>query len=122
MRLLVCGGRDYADRAELFETLFAIHARKAVTLIIEGGAAGADTLAVEWANANGIEVKTYRAEWERLGRAAGPIRNQRMLDDGMPDEVVAFRGGRGTAGMIRLARTAKRTGRLAIKQIIVIGP
>jgi hypothetical protein len=40
------------------------------------------------------------AEWERLGRKAGPIRNQRMLEEGKPDLVVAFPGGTGTAGMM----------------------
>ena len=43
------------------------------------------------------------AEWHRLGRKAGPIRNQRMLDEGKPDLVVAFPGGTGTAGMVALA-------------------
>ena len=42
----------------------------------------------------------------RLGRKAGPIRNQRMLDEGKPDLVVAFPGGKGTNGMIDLARNA----------------
>jgi hypothetical protein len=46
------------------------------------------------------------AEWETLGRKAGPIRNERMLTEGKPDLVVAFPGGRGTAHMTRLAREA----------------
>ena len=41
-----------------------------------------------------------------LGRKAGPIRNQRMLDDGKPDLVIAFSGGKGTAGMMAIARRA----------------
>lgn len=40
------------------------------------------------------------------GKAAGPIRNQRMLDEGKPDLVVAFPGGRGTADMVRRAKAA----------------
>lgn len=40
------------------------------------------------------------------GKAAGPIRNQRMLDDGKPDRVLAFPGGRGTANMVKLAKAA----------------
>lgn len=46
------------------------------------------------------------ADWEDLGRKAGPIRNQRMLDDGRPELVVAFPGGPGTAHMCRIAREA----------------
>jgi hypothetical protein len=40
------------------------------------------------------------------GRAAGPRRNQRMLEDFRPDLVVAFPGGRGTAYMVRRAGLA----------------
>jgi hypothetical protein len=47
-------------------------------------------------------------EWLSLaGPAAGPIRNQRMLDWG-PDLVVAFAGGKGTADMVRRARCRRR--------------
>ncbi len=47
----------------------------------------------------------FRALWERHGRAAGVIRNQAMLDYGI-DLVLAFPGGRGTADMVRRARSA----------------
>ena len=46
------------------------------------------------------------ADWEKLGRKGGPIRNQLMLDEGRPDLVVAFPGRRGAADMVRRARTA----------------
>jgi hypothetical protein len=46
-----------------------------------------------------------KANWRKYGPAAGPIRNQQMLDWG-PDLVVAFAGGTGTAGMVALARAA----------------
>ena len=57
----------------------------------------------EWAR---IPVKEYPADWQKHGRAAGPIRNQQMLDEGKPDLVVAFDGGRGTADMIARAEKA----------------
>jgi UDP-N-acetylmuramoylalanine-D-glutamate ligase len=53
-----------------------------------------------------IPVETYEADWDTHGKAAGPIRNKRMLDEGKPDLVVAFPGGRGTANMISQARKA----------------
>ena len=37
------------------------------------------------------------------GKAAGPIRNQQMLDEGKPDVVIAFPGASGTADMINRA-------------------
>jgi hypothetical protein len=53
-----------------------------------------------------IPCSVYMADWDGLGRKAGPIRNQRMLDEGKPDLVIAFPGGRGTADMVRRAREA----------------
>jgi hypothetical protein len=46
------------------------------------------------------------ADWNTLGRAAGPIRNGRMLRDGLPDAVIAFAGGIGTANLVAQARAA----------------
>ncbi len=48
----------------------------------------------------------FHAEWMKYGKAAGPIRNARMLAEGKPDLVVAFPGGRGTADMLRRVREA----------------
>jgi predicted Rossmann-fold nucleotide-binding protein len=105
-RVLVCGGRDYRDRDALYAALDRLHAEHGFSVVIAGGARGADTLAAEWAKDRAIPTEVYMAEWGRLGRKAGPIRNQRMLDDGKPDLVVAFPGGTGTAGMMALARKA----------------
>ena len=44
--------------------------------------------------------------WEKHGKAAGPIRNQFMLEQEKPDLVIAFDGGRGTADMMRRSRRA----------------
>lgn len=104
MRVLVCGGRDFNNPAWLTITLDELSRGSGWTTIIEGGAKGADRQAREWAVASGIFVQTFRADWMAHGRAAGPLRNSRMLDEGQPDIVVAFPGGRGTADMMRQAR------------------
>ena len=104
MTVLVCGGRTFRNRA-WFVRAMAEHA-SAATRILQGGAPGADRLAFEWARANSVEVTTYEADWTAHGRAAGPIRNQRMLDEGQPDLVVAFPGTRGTADMVKRAKVA----------------
>lgn len=98
-RVLVCGGRDYADRRRVYEVLDVAHAANPIVLLIAGGANGADALAVDWARMREVPYKTFPAEWERLGRAAGPMRNQQMLNEGKPHMVIAFPGGRGTADM-----------------------
>lgn len=104
MRVLVCGGRDFQDARGLFASLDGLVPRP--TLIIQGGAFGADALASEWAYKRDVLERQFPADWKRHGRAAGPIRNQQMLEKGKPELVVAFPGGIGTADMVRRARAA----------------
>lgn len=98
-RVLVCGGRKFRDTALLIGTLDSYHHLYTFTLLIEGGALGADRLAREWAKLRGVPIKTYEADWDTYGDAAGRIRNRLMLVDGKPDLVIAFKGGPGTNNM-----------------------
>ena len=107
MRVLVCGGRDYADYDTLKTVLSALQVSAGpFSAIIHGAARGADALAHRYAERHSIPEHMFPAEWALHGRAAGPIRNQQMLDIGKPDLVVAFAGGRGTADMVRRAQAA----------------
>lgn len=106
MRVLVCGGREYADHAHVRDVLCEIDAKTPILCIIHGGAPGADSLGQWWADGAGCRVEVYPAAWQTHGKAAGPLRNQRMVDEGKPDLVVAFPGGRGTADMVRRAEKA----------------
>lgn len=101
MRVLVCGGRDYRNPQAVYDALSALDD---VSVVIEGGALGADCFAAEWADKTGTEHLQFTADWKAHGRAAGPIRNKKMLDEGKPDLVLAFPGGRGTANMVKQAR------------------
>lgn len=106
MKVLVCGGRDLHDRDLVSRTLDLIHQITPISCLIQGGARGADQLAAEWGVGAGVLVRTFEAEWRKHGRAAGPIRNQRMIDEAHPSLVVAFPGGRGTADMVARADRA----------------
>lgn len=103
MIVLVCGGREYSDQRAVSRALNAVHEKHGVEMIIEGGAPGADSLAFEWAFANGIPVAEVKANWDRFGRKAGPIRNRAMLKLNV-EAVVAFPGGKGTANMVKQAK------------------
>lgn len=105
MRLLVFGGREFANRDFLFKTLDFLHDRSPVSVLIEGEAPGADRLAGEWADARGVHCARVKALWGLYGRAAGPKRNEAMLAL-QPSLAVAFPGGTGTAHMASLLRTA----------------
>lgn len=77
-----------------------------ISCVVTGGARGVDFLASRWAIANEIKTCIYPAQWSKLGKAAGPVRNQRMLDEEKPDMVLAFPGGIGTADMVDRAKKA----------------
>jgi hypothetical protein len=104
MRIVVCGGRDYLDHAELFAVLDRLHAEKRISFLAHGCCRGADLLADQWAKERGIKARGFAANWSYYGAAAGPRRNAKMLDEFAPQLVVAFPGTRGTADCIRKAR------------------
>lgn len=108
MRVIVCGGRHYQDRAALYACLDAFDAvySGGITVVIHGGASGADTLAALWGRDRGKQLVAYPAHWKKHGLRAGMIRNRQMLKEAEPDYVIAFPGGRGTANMIQIARLA----------------
>ncbi len=111
MRVLVCGGRDYHDLDHVHNTLCELDAKRGPISCVIHGATGADTEGMIWAQMMASSSRTIKhapfvADWRTFGRAAGPMRNQRMLTDGKPDLVVAFPGGKGTADMVRRAKQA----------------
>jgi hypothetical protein len=115
VRVLVCGDRNWEDVGTLRRVLEVFP--PTTTIIIHGDARGADRMAGElWFDrvmkAVGspeqarAAVERYPANWRKHGRAAGPLRNQAMLDTGV-DLVIAFHNdlsrSKGTADMIRRA-------------------
>lgn len=105
-RVLVCGGRDYADAEKVRWALERLARKHGALSIAQGGALGADAGALWYAYARGWPVQTFAADWKRLGKSAGPIRNATMLREFSPDYVLAFPGGVGTADMVSKARSA----------------
>jgi len=87
--------------------LDAAHEREPFEVVIHGDYRGADKCAKMWAISRGVREEPYPADWASHGKAAGPKRNQRMIDEGRPDIVVAFPGGDGTADMVERARAAR---------------
>ncbi len=115
MRVLVAGSRSFhkqwwaenAIRSVLFE-LKKEHGQD--LLIISGGASGPDKVAEEWAKQESVEYRIYSPEWEKLGRKAGPIRNQHMADClKAGDKVVLFWDGKssGSADMLKRVKGRK---------------
>lgn len=105
MKLLVTGGREWRDGGFVSRQLWAIHRKTPIKVLVEGGATGWDEYCRLWAESQGIEVRTYKAEWSRYGKRAGGIRNLVMLVQEQPDLVLAGPGGKGTRNMIAHAKT-----------------
>lgn len=106
MRILACGGRDFCDLKYIYRTLDIASTGSTDVVLIHGDQRGADKIAHTWAIRRNFMPLPYPADWTRLGKSAGPIRNQRMLDEQKPDFVIAFPGNEGTANMVILARKA----------------
>lgn len=108
MRILVCGSRDWTDSNTIYQKLSRYPDN---TIIIHGAARGADRLAGAAAKCLGMPVVEFPADWDRYGRAAGPIRNQQMLDEGKPDLVIAcsddLENSKGTKDMVTRSLKAK---------------
>lgn len=104
VRILVCGSRDFSDRALMDEALNAVAARlDPEPILIHGDARGADRMAGHEGLIRGWWVWRCEAKWNQRGKAAGPIRNQRMLEQARPEWALAFPIGnsKGTADMLR---------------------
>jgi hypothetical protein len=106
LRVLISGGRDYKDYQKIYDALVAHGGADKIGVVIHGGARGADTLA-EIA-CQSLKIPTWpfpisEEDWRTKGYAAGPLRNQQMLDEAAPEILLAFPGpdSRGTWDMVR---------------------
>lgn len=79
-RILVCGSRTWHDRELLESTLDkAAQSSHPKVTVISGGAAGADSMARQWAHSRGHEFVEILPDWDRFGRRAGILRNKDMM-------------------------------------------
>lgn len=68
--VVITGSRDWTDRAAIEAALIG-----AELLIVGDCPTGADAIALEVAKAWDIIAAVHIAEWKRLGKRAGPVRN-----------------------------------------------
>jgi len=107
-RVLVTGSREWADSARIAEALASAKAYYGSIVVVHGDCpTGADRLAQEWADSEGVPTERHPADWRAYGKAAGPVRNQEMVDLGAV-VCLAFPLGtsRGTWDCMRRARRA----------------
>ena len=85
MKVLITGSRHWSDKEAIERAI----ARANPNTIIEGGAPGADAIAKEYAQKKSIKVIEVKADWDKYGKRAGPMRNSAMIAM-KPDLVLAF--------------------------------
>ena len=87
-KVAVIGGREFTNKKILFFALDEYNRRVGISLIISGGARGADTLAESYAKNKRIPYMIFPANWEKHGKSAGYIRNADIVF--ACDTVIAF--------------------------------
>jgi len=84
--LAVVGDRRFTDYALRCSVLDRVHTP--ISIIVSGGARGADTLAERYADSHNIPMQIFHAKWNQYGRSAGPRRNTLIVESS--DAMVAF--------------------------------
>lgn len=114
-RILITGSRDWDDRRAIADALLDLNDWYPIdwdeVVIVHGDCpTGADKLADDWAKSYDIKRERHPANWGLHGKAAGPLRNKKMVDLGA-DLVLAFPKGKskGTRNCIKLAEEAGLT-------------
>ena len=108
--VIICGSRDY-DNYERLKSMCDYYLSKKIqsgekVVIISGGAKGADSLGERYAQERGLEVKVFRADWDKYGKRAGILRNTKMAE--IANACIAFPSAysenKGTTNMIQQAK------------------
>ncbi len=102
MKVAIIGSRNF-NNYDFLKQIMSIYKSK-ITLVVSGGARGADSLGEQWARENNIKTLIFPADWTQYGKKAGFIRNEDIIKN--CDCAVAFWDGKspGTSHSISLCR------------------
>lgn len=104
MRIVICGSRDFENYTQLSHLLDLFLKGINLEELITGGAKGTDKMVERYARERKLPINVMRADWEKHGKSAGPIRNTAMAQRG--HATLAFWNGQspGTLDMINKAK------------------
>jgi len=104
MKYIIAGMRDFHDYEYFRAYMKLLSPFLEITEVVSGGAKGVDAMGEYWSKENDIKLKVFTAEWDKLGKRAGHVRNHKMAM--YADGLIAFWNGssRGTADMIKTAQ------------------
>lgn len=104
MKIGVIGSRNFDNYKLLAETLQSFN----VSLIISGGAIGADALALKFAISNVIPFKVFKPNYKKYNRIAPLVRNSEIVKES--DFILAFWDSK-SKGTLDTIFKAKRSGK-----------
>lgn len=121
-RILVSGYRNPPNPEIIRSTLERYHQMYGPCILIHGDCRGTDHVARDAAYRLGWFTWSFPADWTHLGRAAGPVRNQRMLEDTRPQLALVFlhAKSRGTRDMLRRLNAWQLT-HVTLESVEVVG-
>lgn len=104
MKVAVIGSRNFND----YEKVKQVLSTKNITLLVSGGAKGADTLGQKYAEEHDIETKIFLPDWEKYGKKAGFLRNSDIINES--ELVIAFWDGfsKGTLDSLKKAKKGNK--------------
>jgi len=111
MNIIIAGSRVYDNYRTLKRVCDEVIEKTDIgedpITIICGCAHGADALGDRYGYDNRYEIKYFKADWEKYGKGAGPMRNRQMAEVG--DMLIAFPIGKskGTLNMVKEAMKRK---------------
>lgn len=76
MKVIIAGSRNITDYNMIEQVISK--SKFNITEVVCGCAIGVDRVGQQWAKNNSIKIEEMPANWNKHGRAAGPIRNSEM--------------------------------------------
>ena len=105
-RIAVTGGRDFINFLTIRKAFKEINLNEN-DILVHGGCHGCDKLCSQIAkNEFNAKIEEHKADWQKYGKAAGPIRNKEMLKSNI-DMLLVFRGWKGTNNCVEEAKKLK---------------
>jgi hypothetical protein len=116
MKVIIAGGRGiWLTQEQMANIVIESELCTNISEVVSGGAMGIDIAGEAWAYESNVRVKTFSADWNQYGRAAGPIRNRQMAD--YADALVLVWNGK-SRGSMSMRREAQLAGLRIYEHII----
>lgn len=113
MKVIIAGSRTIEDPTIVEEVIR--NSGFTITEVVCGGAAGVDEIGDSFAIENNLSTKYFLPDWDKYGRATGPIRNKEMAK--YADALIAIWNGT-SSGTKNMIEEMQKLGKLVYVEIV----